>query len=316
MKIFISYRRDDSVSFTGRLFDRLAAHFGSGSIFMDVDAIPLGADFAAILTQEIRQCDLVLAIIGNRWLDATSGDGRRRLDNPNDYLRLEIESALALGIPVVPVLVGEARMPRPKELPASLTELAFRSAVAVRPGPEFHHDLDRLIRALANLVERVPPKQPAKRTQPIPDLDPKELQSNLLFVSHSSLDRQWVEGEIITLLDQNGIETWYAKSAIRTSGQWEREILRGMEKCDWFLLIVSPRAADSEWVKDELFWAIHHRPTRIVPAIMEYCDLWQFHIRLARIQHVDFTTGVHDARRLLVQSLTREAAVHKQANRR
>ncbi len=308
MKIFISYRRDDSSDAAGRLSDRLAAYFGPGSIFMDVDVIPLGADFVAVLTQEIQQCDVLLAIIGPLWLDATRDDGQRRLDNPSDYVRVEIEAALALGIPVVPVLVGTARMPGEADLPASIAALAFRNAAELRSGPVFHHHLDRLIRGIEHLVESTASSRSAKPARSIPDLDPNELQSNLVFVSHSSLDRQWVEDEIITLLGHNGIPTWYAKSAILTSAQWEREILRGMEKCDWFLLIVSPRAAESEWVKDELFWAIHHRPTRIVPTIMEHCDLWQFHIRLPRIQHVDFAAGGHEARRLLVQSLIRDPA--------
>ena len=76
-----------------------------------------------------------------------------------------------------------------------------------------------------------------------------------------------------------------------------------MERCDWFLLVVSPRAAASEWVKDELFWAIQNRPTRIVPVIMEKCDLYQFHIRLPRIQHVDFTEDIGAARALLIEAL-------------
>ncbi len=314
MKIFISYRRDDSSDFTGRLSDRLLAHFGPGSIFVDVDAIPIGTDFVTFLGQAVRQCDVLLVVIGPNWLDAGSGAGHRRLDSPHDFVRVEIEAAIARGIPVVPVLVGAAQVPRAEDLPDSLKELAFRNAAAVRSGPDFHHDLDRLIRGLQSLVEKVDlvekvRQQPAARTESVLELDPRELQSNKVFVSHSSLDRQWVENEIISLLDKNGFPFWYAKVAILSSAEWQREILRGMESSDWFLLVVSPRAADSDWVKSELFWAFHHRPTRIIPAIMEHCDLWQFDIRLPRIQHVDFAADVRQAGRLLVQSLRSNSVV-------
>src|SRR5207249_4350965 len=98
---------------------------------------------------------------------------------------------------------------------------------------------------------------------------------------------------------------------ISTASQWEREIFRGLKSCRWFLTVVSPRAAESEWIKDELNWAIYNRPTRIVPVIMEQCDLWQFHVRLPRIQHVDFTTDKRSAQNQLVetfQSSTRAAS--------
>ncbi|MEO1395222.1 MAG: toll/interleukin-1 receptor domain-containing protein [Cyanobacteria bacterium J06634_5] len=305
MKIFISYRRIDSSSATGRLFDRLAAHFGSGSVFKDVDVIPLGADFISTITQEIQQCDVVLAIIGPQWLSATDEKGHLRLDNPNDFVRLELESAFDFGIPVVPVLVNKAQLPSRKELPASIAQIASRNAVSVGHDPTFHTDLDRLIIALERLTERVLEQNPLVPTQTVPDIDPSELDSNLVFVSHSTSDRRWVEEEIVGLLEQSGIKSWYAKSSITTSAQWEREILRGLEACTWFLLVVSPRSAESEWIKDELFWAMHYRPTQIVPVIMEECDLWKFHIRLPRIQHVNFAESRQEARRLLIEAFSR-----------
>ncbi|HYQ04077.1 MAG TPA: toll/interleukin-1 receptor domain-containing protein [Polyangiaceae bacterium] len=291
MKAFISYRRDDSLDFAGRLSDRLAVHFGAGAIFRDIDAIPLGADFVEVIAQEINQCDAFLVIIGPSWLGP-------RLADPSDFVRLEIESALAGGVPVVPVLVGNTRMPAGGDLPPSLSGLSLRQAVAVRSGSDFHRDVDVLIRALESLTSKV-----RTQTQQAPDVDPSDLKSNFVFVSHATANRKWVEREVIRYLEIEGIRTWYAKTSIGTSAQWEREILRGMEKCDWFLLVVSQKAADSEWVKDELFWAIQNRPTRIVPIIMEKCDLYQFHIRLPRIQHIDFTMETRVARRILIDSL-------------
>src|SRR5262249_39981978 len=157
-KLFISYRRDDSADVTGRLHEHLATHFGPGSVFMDIDAIPLGVDFRQHLADEVNQCDILLAVIGDRWLDASYGDGpqqgTRRLDDPQDYVRIEIEAALARGIPVVPLLVGQAAMPREAELPDALKELAYRHAAAVRSGPDFHGQVERLIRGLEQLLAR------------------------------------------------------------------------------------------------------------------------------------------------------------------
>jgi TIR domain len=92
--VFISYRRDDSAAATGRMYDRLAAHFGKEQIFRDLDAIAPGAEFAKVIEQRIAQSDVLIAIIGKEWLDAKSVDGGRRLDNPNDYVKAEIREAL------------------------------------------------------------------------------------------------------------------------------------------------------------------------------------------------------------------------------
>jgi formylglycine-generating enzyme required for sulfatase activity len=157
-KLFISYRRDDSADVTGRLHDRLKSRFGSEAVFLDVDAIPLGVDFRKSLTDAVNQCDVLLAVIGDHWLDASFPDGprkdTRRLDDDEDYVRIEIEAALARGIPVVPLLVGQTAMPRAADLPEGLKELAYRNAAIVRSGPDFQGQMDRLIRGLEQLLAR------------------------------------------------------------------------------------------------------------------------------------------------------------------
>jgi len=157
-KLFISYRRDDSADVTGRLHDRLKGHFGDGTIFLDVDTIPFGMDFRQCIGDAVNQCDVLLAVIGDHWLEACYADGpkqgSRRLDDPHDYVRIEVESALARGIPVVPLLVGKAVMPAEAQLPVALKELAFRHAAQVRPGSDFHGHVDRLIQGLDQLLER------------------------------------------------------------------------------------------------------------------------------------------------------------------
>jgi hypothetical protein len=146
-KIFVSYRRGDTADITGRICDRLESQFGRGSVFMDVDTIPFGVDFRQYINQAVGECDVVLAVIGAGWLAATDDDtGRRRLDNPDDFVRIEIEWALQRGIPLIPVLVRRVAMPGPEELPPGLQELAYRNAAEVRSGREFHTDMDRLMR--------------------------------------------------------------------------------------------------------------------------------------------------------------------------
>jgi len=110
--IFISYRRDDSEGQAGRLYDDLIRQFGEGSVFMDVAGIEPGLDFRKVIDKNVSSCGVLLALIGPGWVDAKDETGRRRLDNPLDFVRLETAAALKRDIPVVPVLVAKARMPR------------------------------------------------------------------------------------------------------------------------------------------------------------------------------------------------------------
>src|SRR5882672_9541654 len=128
-KIFINYRRGDDPGNTGRLFDRLEEVFPRDKLFMDVDSIPPGRDFVRVLEEQVAQCHVLLAIIGKGWLDARDHQGARRLDKPDDFVRIEIASALKQDKLVIPVLVHDARMPRPDELPEDIRPLARRNAV-------------------------------------------------------------------------------------------------------------------------------------------------------------------------------------------
>ncbi len=154
-KIFLSYRRDDSADASGRIYDRLVQRFGKEQIFKDVDSIPLGVDFREHLDSVVGRCSLVLVVIGDRWISAGAA-GARRLDDVADFVRIEIESALARKIPVVPVLVRGAAIPAETELPQSLRSLAYRHGIAVRADPDFHRDMDRLIAGLEAHLTRIP----------------------------------------------------------------------------------------------------------------------------------------------------------------
>ncbi len=146
-KIFISYRRNDSASNAGRIFDRLEGHFGQGQVFMDVDVIRPGLDFVDVVQEAVGSCDALIAVIGREWLGASDESGRRRLENPEDLVRLEIATALEREIRVIPVLVQGARMPVATDLPEGLTALARRNSVELSD-IRFRTDVDQLIEAL------------------------------------------------------------------------------------------------------------------------------------------------------------------------
>src|SRR6185295_15707488 len=145
--IFINYRREESDHVAGRLHDSLAPTFGRHKIFMDVDNIPVGRDFEEYLKSQVAACDAMLAVIGPNWLAAKDETGKRRLDNPDDFIVIEIGTALTRDIPVVPVLVDGARMPRASELPVSLKLLARRQAIQVRH-TNFSSDAEALVKRL------------------------------------------------------------------------------------------------------------------------------------------------------------------------
>ncbi len=146
--IFISYRREDAADVTGRINDRLRQYYGEEAIFTDVDNIPFGVDFRAYLDQEVSQCKVLLAVIGRNWLIVKNDQGQPRLSDPTDFVRIEIESALQRNIPVIPLLVHGTKMPSGGELPESLRGLTFRNGTLIRPDPDFHNDMDRLIKGL------------------------------------------------------------------------------------------------------------------------------------------------------------------------
>lgn len=150
--VLISYRRSDSADVAGRIYDCLVEEFGLESIFKDVDSIPLGVNFKEYLDQKVGESCVFLAIIGDTWLETLDDEGKRRLDDPNDFVRIEIESAFNRKIPVIPLLVSNAHMPEEQDLPLSLRKLVYMNGMPIRPDPDFHNDMDRLISALDEYV--------------------------------------------------------------------------------------------------------------------------------------------------------------------
>ena len=145
--IFLSYRRDDAEGDAGRLFDALKSEFGVDKVFMDVRGIPPGQDFRRFIEHKVASCGVLLAMIGRGWIDASDRAGCRRLDDPLDFVRLETAAALKRDIPVIPVLVGGGRMPRPDQLPEDLKDLAYRHAVELT-NARWDSDVQLLIKAV------------------------------------------------------------------------------------------------------------------------------------------------------------------------
>jgi len=146
-RILLSYRRDDTAAHAGRLYDKLRQRFGH-NVFLDIDSIQPGEDFHEALNASVASCDCLIAVIGRAWLNTPGQDGRPRLTNPDDFVRIEICAALARGIRVVPVLVDGATMPSATELPEALAPLARRQAFEISD-TRFHDDAGRLIQALS-----------------------------------------------------------------------------------------------------------------------------------------------------------------------
>lgn len=149
--IFISYRRSDSQGESGRLFDDLIRHFGKNAVFMDVVGIDAGRDFRRAIEDSVQSCSLLLAMMGPLWLEASNELGSRRLDDETDYVRLEIAAALRRDIPVVPVLLRGAKMPRSEQLPGEIADLAYRNAVELSHA-RWKSDMQVLIKALRPMV--------------------------------------------------------------------------------------------------------------------------------------------------------------------
>jgi TIR domain-containing protein len=159
-RVFISYRREDSAGFAWGIYDRLARRLGRSNIFFDVDNIAPGLDFVDVLSERVSKCDALVAIIGADWVSSVDRDNRRRIDDPHDFVRIEIEAALERGILVIPVLVDGAAMPSADDLPDSLKKLARRQGIEVSH-TRFDSDIRKLVHTLSQFAW---PKQRKRRS--------------------------------------------------------------------------------------------------------------------------------------------------------
>ena len=150
--IILSYRREDIAGVTGRIFDRLAQEFGTDRVFMDIDSMPAGVDFHEHLQAILADCGALLVVVGKSWRSQRKGQPARIMD-PDDWVRIEVETALERSIPVVPLLIDGASLPTRDQLPESLWPLLRRNALPVDSGRDFHAQLSRLVRDLRHHID-------------------------------------------------------------------------------------------------------------------------------------------------------------------
>jgi hypothetical protein len=170
--IFISYRRDDSSGFAGRLYDRLVAQYGPDRVFMDIDTIRPGHDFAEDIERALSESLACIVLIGRQWESITDAEGRRRLEDPTDFVRLEVAAAIRRGVIVIPVLVQGASPPSSASLPEELRPLARRQAIELS-NERWHYDVSRLVLALDEVVEP-PVEAPSEEEAPATERSPEE----------------------------------------------------------------------------------------------------------------------------------------------
>jgi hypothetical protein len=153
--VFICYRREDASPYAGRLYDHISARFGAQRVFMDIDTIRPGDDFVQAMSDRVAACDVLIAVIGKNWLSCVNSRGQRRLDDPRDYVRIEIASALQRNVRVIPALFEGAAMPDARQLPTDLAPLARRNAIAIS-NTMFRPSVERLIQSLEETVRPNP----------------------------------------------------------------------------------------------------------------------------------------------------------------
>jgi hypothetical protein len=209
-QIFLSYRRSESKYIAPMLSEKLEQRFGEDSVFLDVDNIPLGVDFREFIGNAVGQCDVLIALIGEEWVRAVDDHGNRRLDDPSDFVRIEIESALKRSIPVIPVLVDGVKMPSVKDLPPSIEQLAYRNATELRAGRDLHQHIEGLIEGLASLFGPKAAHVDVNKQAPVSDKTDgplgliEEIQKTLAGFTDSSL----FVGTIPTKKLKNAISTY------------------------------------------------------------------------------------------------------------
>jgi hypothetical protein len=166
--IFISYRRDESAGYAGRLADSFDEHFGEDIIFRDIDSLEPGLDFAEAIERALESSEVLIAVIGKHWLTATDAAGQKRLEDPHDYVRTEIATALKRHIRVIPLLIQGAAMPSARDLPDDLAPLSRRNAFEIHDS-SWRADIQRLVTTLERAINRnrpAPPDEPGAVKQP------------------------------------------------------------------------------------------------------------------------------------------------------
>ena len=264
-QVFISYRRTDAAPYAGRLYDYLAQYIGEQRVLMDVDSIEPGADWVEAIEQAVTSCEVLLALIGPQWLNATDPEGRRRIDDPHDYIRLQIETALRNNLFVVPILIEGSRFPRAQDLPADIGDLVRRQALTLS-SDTFRQDADRLVSVLSNVLQTRTKHLQGPQTFTVP--------RNRIFISYNHKDQYWLDRLLVHLrpLERQGrLELWSDRQ-IRAGDEWREEIKKAIESCQAAVLLVSADFMASDFIYNDeltpLLEAGEKRGVRIIPLLV------------------------------------------------
>ncbi|MBA3823621.1 MAG: toll/interleukin-1 receptor domain-containing protein [Ktedonobacterales bacterium] len=152
-RVFLSYRRQETEDLCGRIFDRLSKDYGQKQIFRDLNSIPLGVDFKGYLQKVINQCAVMLVLIGMEWIAIKDESGIRRLDDPNDFVRFEVEIGINCHIPIIPLFAHGAVMPKLQELPSTIQQLAYFNGISIHSDPYFHSNVDMVVQRIDQLLK-------------------------------------------------------------------------------------------------------------------------------------------------------------------
>ena len=282
-KIFISYRRDDGGYVASTLHDSLAARFGRDAVQRDIDMLEVGMSLEGRIKDTINNSTVVVAIIGPAWLSSESADGRRRIDDPGDFVRLELEIALAHGIPVIPVLVGDARMPSSAELPSGLEQLAWLNAVEIRSGRDMAESIARLAQAIQHFADKGNPSAAVLQEPILSHTEVQTLENGKAF----SGAEQPIGSVFISYRRDGGADTarlmryelqargWqvFLDAEDLNSGRFDENLLANVAAADNFLLILSKGslancANEDDWLRREIATAIQTE-RNIIPLLKE-----------------------------------------------
>lgn len=235
-RVFICYRREDSAGYAGRIYDRLAKRFGERQVFMDIDTIAPGEDWVETVDRTIKSCDAMIVVIGRNWLTKGSGEEHPRISQAGDHLRLELETALAHGVKIVPVLVGGGQVPKAEALPESVRPVVRRQAVEIRE-PGFNDSVERLIGAIP-----APSKKRALFT-PSNSFLPSSLAPWVAWVKELSSLKRFALGALLALMLAATFLRFAAPEfAGFWAGIWGQDLVT--------LLGASPRASTANLIDD------------------------------------------------------------------
>jgi formylglycine-generating enzyme required for sulfatase activity len=227
--VFICYRREDSAAFAGRIYDRLITRLGRENVFFDVDNIAPGLDFVDVISERIGKCDALVAVIGRNWITSVDRCNRRRLEDPGDVVRLEIEAALARGIRIIPVLVDGAAMPRCEDLPDSLGKLTRRQGIEISH-IRFDSDVERLMRALSmlgeELLQRAAVREDSEKHEAAQQAEPTPLPAEAPVAQTSKETNAATATSTAVAEASEGAVTVRTSAAVaRPSARWRRPFL-------------------------------------------------------------------------------------------